>query len=72
MEIVRVIGARVSLFDDATNVDVRKLPGGPFVQVEFGSRVEEWIMFAKEFAVSAAQTIRAVLLIIDSRDIFHP
>jgi hypothetical protein len=67
-----VIGSRVSLFDDATNVDVRKLLGGPFVQVEFESRVEEWIMFAKEFAVSAAQSIRAVLLIIDGRDIFHP
>jgi hypothetical protein len=72
VEIVRVIRSRVSLFNDSTNVDVRKLLGGPFVQVKFGRRIEEWIMFAKDFAVSATQTIRAVLLIIDSRDIFHP
>lgn len=29
-------------------------------------------MFAEDFAVSAAQTIRAVLLIIDGRDVLHP
>jgi hypothetical protein len=69
---MRVIGSRVSLFDDPTNVDVRKLPGGPFVQVKFGRRIEEWIMFAKDFAISAAQTIRAVLLIIDGSDVLHP
>ncbi len=72
MEIMRVIGSRVSLFDDTTNVDVRKLLGGPFVQVKFGRRIEKWIMFAENFAVSAAQTIRAVLLIIDGRDVLHP
>jgi hypothetical protein len=69
---MRVIGSKVSLFDDPTNVDVRKLLGGPFVQVNFGRLIEEWIMFAKDFAVSAAQTIRAVLLIIDGRDVLHP
>ncbi len=72
MEIMRVIGSRVSLFNDPTNVDVRKLLGGPFVQVKFGRLIEEWIMFAKDFAVSAAQTIRAVLLIIDAIYVLHP
>lgn len=72
MQVVRVIRSGIAAFVDATDVD-RTIPIARLLaQYPFGGVEQVRVRFVQLLAIPAAQTVCAVVPVVQAMDVFHP